>query len=60
VLIMTGAETVSFHRRIDDLLASHFPKVERVELPGGHSAPASSPDAFITELEAFFARHRYD
>ncbi len=60
VLIMTGAQTVSFHRRIDDLLASYLPKAERVELPGGHSAPASAPDTFIAELEAFLLRHRYD
>jgi pimeloyl-ACP methyl ester carboxylesterase len=60
VLIMTGAETVSFHRRIDDILASELPMVERVELPGGHSAPSSAPDAFIAGLEAFLARHRRD
>jgi len=60
VLIMTGTETVPFHRRIDDLLASSLPRAERVELPGGHNAPASAPDAFITALEAFLARHRYD
>lgn len=60
VLIMTGAETVSFHRRINDLLASHLPIVERVELPGGHSAPSSAPDAFIDALKAFLTRHQFD
>jgi pimeloyl-ACP methyl ester carboxylesterase len=60
VLIMTGAQTVSFHRRINDLLASHFPMVERVELPGGHSSPSSAPDAFVEALKAFLARHRFE
>jgi pimeloyl-ACP methyl ester carboxylesterase len=60
VLIVTGAETVSFHRRIDDVLASRLPIVERVELPGGHSAPASAPEAFIRELRAFLARHQFN
>jgi pimeloyl-ACP methyl ester carboxylesterase len=60
VLIMTGARTVPFHRRINDLLASALPMVERVELPGGHGAPSSAPDAFIAELRSFLARHRFD
>lgn len=58
VLIMTGTETVRFHRRINDLLASYLANVERVELPGGHSAPSSAPDAFIATLTGFLARHR--
>lgn len=60
VLIITGTQTVSFHRRINDLLASHLPLVERVELPGGHGAPSSAPDTFIAELKAFLSRHRFD
>lgn len=60
VLIVTGAQTVSFHRRIDELLASGLPIVERIELQGGHSAVASAPEAFISELRAFLARHRFD
>jgi pimeloyl-ACP methyl ester carboxylesterase len=60
VLIMTGAETVAFHRRINELLASHFPMVERVELPGGHSSPSSAPEAFVDALKAFLARHRFN
>ena len=60
VLIMTGAETASFHRRIDDLLASDLPFVERIELPGGHGSPSSAPDPFIAGLKAFLARHRFD
>jgi pimeloyl-ACP methyl ester carboxylesterase len=60
VLIMTGADTVSFHRRINDLLASRLPIVERIELPGGHGAPSSAPDAFTDALKAFLRRHQFD
>lgn len=57
VLIMTGADTVAFHRRINDILAANFPMAERVELPGGHSAPVASRDDFVATLRAFLARH---
>ncbi|PYR94317.1 MAG: hypothetical protein DMF84_05745 [Acidobacteria bacterium] len=60
VLLMTGADTVSFHRRINDLLATHLPIVERVELPGGHSSPSSAPEAFVAALRAFLERHQFD
>lgn len=57
VLIVTGADTVSFHRQINDLLAARLPRAERAELPGGHGAVATAPEAFITALRAFLARH---
>jgi pimeloyl-ACP methyl ester carboxylesterase len=60
VLILTGAQTVRFHRRIDDLLAAALPTVERADLPGGHDAPSAAPNAFVAALRAFFQRHRYD
>ena len=57
VLIVTGAATVSFHRRINDILAAALPRAERAELPGGHGAVATAQDAFVTALRAFLARH---
>ena len=48
VLIVTGTETVSFHRRINDILAAQFPNVQRLELPGGHGAVATAPQPFVT------------
>lgn len=57
VLLMTGAETVDFHRRINDTLATLFPDVERVDVPGGHTAPTASRDAFLTAWRAFLAKH---
>jgi len=56
VLIVTGASTVAFHRRINDLLASYFPRVERAELPGGHGATSTARDEFIRVIDAFLAR----
>ena len=57
VLIMTGTKTLSFHRRINDILASNFPLVERVELPGGHGAWDTARDEFLAALRTFLARH---
>lgn len=58
VLIVTGADTVSFHRRIDGILATEFPTAERLELPGGHGAVASAPQQFVREFMAFLSRRR--
>jgi pimeloyl-ACP methyl ester carboxylesterase len=58
VLIVTGTDTVPFHRRINDILAMSLARVERVELAGGHGAPYTARDEFIAELRAFLSRHR--
>ena len=58
VLIVTGSETVSFHRRIDEILATQFPTAERLELPGGHGAVVSAPQQFVRGLTEFVNRHR--
>jgi lipase len=57
VLIVTGKTTVSFHRRINEILASMFPNAERAELTGGHGAVATAQGEFIATLRAFLARH---
>ncbi len=57
VLLLTGSETVPFHRRMNDLLAQVLPRVERGELPGGHSAPRTASSAFNEQLQGFLARH---
>jgi pimeloyl-ACP methyl ester carboxylesterase len=56
VLIVTGTDTVSFHRRIDEILAAQFPSAERLELPGGHAAVASATHQFVRGLLAFLNR----
>ena len=58
VLVVTGTNTVSFHRRVNEILASHFPIVERLELPGTHSAVVTAQDAFLTALRSFFEKQR--
>lgn len=58
VLIMTGVNTVPFHRRINDILAANFELAERVEVTGGHTAPITAREEFVATLQAFLARHR--
>jgi pimeloyl-ACP methyl ester carboxylesterase len=58
VLVVTGSSTVSFHRRINDILATHLARAERAELPGGHGASASAKDQFVDKIRAFLAQHR--
>jgi pimeloyl-ACP methyl ester carboxylesterase len=57
VLVMIGTETVPFHRQISNALARTFPDVERVELPGGHAAPITAREEFVSTLRSFLARH---
>lgn len=59
VLVITGSGTISFHRRIDDILVTHLPLAERTELPGDHGAVVSAQDEFISKMRAFLARHRF-
>ena len=57
VLLITGSSTISFHRRIDDILATHLPLAERTQLPGDHAAPVSAQDGFISKVRAFLMQH---
>lgn len=58
VLIVTGKNTVSFHRRINDILVTQCPVVERLELPGTHAAVVTAQDEFLKRLQSFLERHR--
>jgi pimeloyl-ACP methyl ester carboxylesterase len=57
VLVVTGKDTVAFHRRIDDVLAASFPSAKRAEIPGGHRAAVTAKDKFVATLKAFLKRH---
>lgn len=57
VLIVTGANTAAFHRRINDILAAKLPVVERADLPGGHGATSTARDDFVVQLRTFLSRH---
>jgi pimeloyl-ACP methyl ester carboxylesterase len=47
VLIITGTQTVPFHKKIDELLAAEFPLAKTATIPGGHTAINTSPKEFI-------------
>jgi pimeloyl-ACP methyl ester carboxylesterase len=55
VLLIAGADSPRFHRRINELLAAHFPIVESAELPGGHWAVNTARTAFLTRCVHFWA-----
>ncbi len=53
VLILTGAGTVAYHKRINQLLAVELPEAKSKDIAGGHSAPQSAVDEFIQILIEF-------
>ena len=55
VLILTGTTTVSFHRRINDILAKHLPSTQRAELPGGHGAVVTAMGPFLEIYSGFLS-----
>jgi pimeloyl-ACP methyl ester carboxylesterase len=56
VLVVTGAETVAFHREINQTLLHLFAMAKPLELTGGHNSPTSDPDYFAQEWETFARR----
>jgi pimeloyl-ACP methyl ester carboxylesterase len=55
-LIVTGADTVAFHRRINDVLLRMLPRAEALQLQAGHNSPAAAPDRFVAEWLKFQQR----
>jgi pimeloyl-ACP methyl ester carboxylesterase len=53
VLIITGTQTVPFHKRIDELLAAAFPSAKTASITGGHTAVNTNPGEFIECLLKF-------
>ena len=53
VLLLTGKGTVAFHRRINEILLTEFPKAKLKEIAGGHSAPQVSVGEFIQAIKRF-------
>ncbi len=58
VLLVTGEETVGFHRRINNILADSLPMAERIELPGGHRGLETSREELVSQIRSFLERHR--
>jgi pimeloyl-ACP methyl ester carboxylesterase len=55
-LIVTGAQTVTFHRAMNEALFRTLPHAEALELGAGHNSPAADPDHFVAEWQKFQAR----
>ncbi len=55
-LIVTGAQTVAFHRAMNEALLRTLPRAEAVELGAGHNSPAAAPNDFVAEWLQFQQR----
>ena len=55
-LIVTGAQTVRFHRMINEALLRILPRAEALELGAGHNSPAAAPEHFVAEWQQFQQR----
>jgi hypothetical protein len=55
-LVVSGADTVAFHRAINTVLIQLLPRAEALELAGGHNSPVSDPDYFVAEWRRFQQR----
>jgi pimeloyl-ACP methyl ester carboxylesterase len=53
VLIITGTQTVPFHKRINELLKKEFSFAKTASLQGGHTAVNTNPDEFVQCLLKF-------
>lgn len=55
VLLIHGANTVGFHKRINDLLSNLLPNVRVAQIPGTHGASRTSQAEFLAITRAFLA-----
>lgn len=55
-LIVTGADTVSFHREMNRILLRMIPRAEALELAAGHNSPAAEPEQFVRAWSRFADR----
>ena len=55
-LIVSGAQTVAFHRSMNEALLRTLPHAEALELGAGHNSPAADPDHFVAEWQKFQER----
>jgi pimeloyl-ACP methyl ester carboxylesterase len=59
VLIITGENTITIHKLVNEELARLLPKAEQVIIPNaGHGSPRENPQAFNEALLRFFASQR--
>lgn len=55
-LIVTGAQTVPFHRAMNESLLRALPRAQALELGAGHNSPAADPEHFVSEWRRFEQR----
>jgi len=55
-LIVTGAQTVAFHRAMNEALLRALPRAEALELGAGHNSPSAAPEHFVAEWQQFQQR----
>ena len=59
VLIITGENTITIHKLVNEELARLLPKAEQATIPkAGHFSPRENPQAFNEAVLKFFANHR--
>lgn len=56
VLILTGTESVSFHKRINALLTVEFPNAMAESIDSDHAIPAKAPQELVKCLRKFLKR----
>jgi len=56
VLVVTGAATVPFHKRINQVLLEKLPNSQALELPGGHNSFQGAPEEFVRAWTSFTAK----
>lgn len=57
-LVVTGAQTIAFHRTINEALLRALPRAEALQLGAGHNSPAADPEHFVTEWRKFVDARR--
>jgi pimeloyl-ACP methyl ester carboxylesterase len=55
-LVITGAQTVAFHRAMNEALVRLLPRAEAQELGAGHNSPAAAPEEFVAQWHQFQRR----
>lgn len=56
VLVVGGAQTVAFHREINQALIGALPRAEALELDAGHNSPVAAPEPFVDSWNRFEKR----
>jgi hypothetical protein len=58
VFIITGTQTVPFHKKIDELLTAEFPKGKTTSFTGGHTAVNTNSTEIVDLLKAFLSNKK--